>query len=164
MSDQITIRLAKLGDEPGIHKAHMRSINEVCIKDHGEDEVSGWGSRTLGDRWKQGIRENRVWVVEFMGNICGVACAIVNKRETAMIGHIQALYLTPEVLKKGVGKNLMNLMIEYVRRYHVSKVTTDSTLTAHDFYKSFGFVDVSGLKKDRIGGSVVSSYEMEMEL
>jgi hypothetical protein len=37
------IREAKPGDESLIHEAHMRSIREVCIKDHGEEEIHGWG-------------------------------------------------------------------------------------------------------------------------
>jgi len=45
------IRPARSGDEPAIHEAHMRSVREVCVKDHGEEEIRGWGNRLLGDRW-----------------------------------------------------------------------------------------------------------------
>ena len=44
------IRLARPGEEAQIHEAHMRSIREICIKDHGEEEVRGWGNRPLGNR------------------------------------------------------------------------------------------------------------------
>ena len=35
------IREARSGDEAGIHEAHMRSIREVFLKDHGLEEVIG---------------------------------------------------------------------------------------------------------------------------
>ena len=37
------IRQARFGDELGIHEAHMRSIREVCIHEHGPGEIKGWG-------------------------------------------------------------------------------------------------------------------------
>ena len=67
------IRKARPGDEPAIHEAHMRSIREVCIKDHGKDEVKGWGNRTLGDRWTVAVRDSDVWVIEGGGEIRGMA-------------------------------------------------------------------------------------------
>ena len=33
------IRKARTGDENGIHESHMRSIREVCVHDHGEEEI-----------------------------------------------------------------------------------------------------------------------------
>jgi hypothetical protein len=42
--DERIIRKAKVGDESGIHEAHMRSIREICVKDHGEEEIKGWGN------------------------------------------------------------------------------------------------------------------------
>jgi hypothetical protein len=44
------IRKAVPGEEQEIHKVHMRSIREVCVKDHGEEEIKGWGNRELGNR------------------------------------------------------------------------------------------------------------------
>jgi hypothetical protein len=54
---QLLIREARPGDESGMHEAQMRSIREVCIRDHGEEEVKGWGNRPLGDRWQKQVRE-----------------------------------------------------------------------------------------------------------
>jgi hypothetical protein len=65
------IREARPGDEAGIHEAAMRSIREICVKDHGEEEVRGWGNRPLGNRWIGAILEGYVWVVEFENTIHG---------------------------------------------------------------------------------------------
>jgi hypothetical protein len=60
--DDGLIRLARPGDEAAVHAAHMRSIREVCVKDHGEEEIRGWGFRDLGNRWVDAILRKEVWV------------------------------------------------------------------------------------------------------
>lgn len=66
------IRKAEMSDRAAIHAAHMRSIREICVKDHGPEEIKGWGFRELGDRWIEGINNGLVWVVEHRGQIHGV--------------------------------------------------------------------------------------------
>ena len=33
------VRRAQFGDQVGIHESHMRSIREICVHDHGEEET-----------------------------------------------------------------------------------------------------------------------------
>ena len=154
------IREAKPGDEAGIHESHMRSIREVCIKDHGEAEIQVWGNRPLGSRWIEAIREGYVWVVEYKGQIQGHGYLKLLEREA----HIQGLYLTPEILGKGLGKRLAALMIEVARRAKAETVSLDSTLTAHGFYRRLGFRDTGPIESSPIGGSDVRSYPMRLQL
>ena len=48
--NNLIIRLARPGEEA---QAHIRSIREICIKDHGEEEVRGWETDLLetGGLW-----------------------------------------------------------------------------------------------------------------
>ncbi len=39
IQNDITIRIAEVADAENIHHAHMRSINEICSKDHSVDEI-----------------------------------------------------------------------------------------------------------------------------
>lgn len=43
------IRRAKIEDARAIHEAHMESIREVCVRDHGHEEIKGWGFREFND-------------------------------------------------------------------------------------------------------------------
>lgn len=88
------IRKARTGDENGIHESHMRSIREVCVHDHGEEEIRGWGYRERGTRWDDAVVKGDVWVVEHEGEIKGHACIRLKNEQEA---HIYGLYLTPEV-------------------------------------------------------------------
>lgn len=90
---EIVIRAALKGEEAAIHDAHMRSIREVCVKDHGEEEIKGWGFRPLGDRWCSAIENEFVRVVEFDKKICGVGhLRIINKVNERAYAYLHALY------------------------------------------------------------------------
>jgi putative acetyltransferase len=164
ISTKPVIRKARPGDEPGIHEAHMRSIREVCVKDHGEDEVRGWGNRPLGNRWIEPIKEGHVWVIEYHNEIHGVGYIRIYAENGDQMGYIYALYITPDVIGQGLGQKLMNLMLDAARTEKVRAITLDSSLTAHDFYKKNGFKDSGPIKCTDIGGSSVRGYPMIMNL
>ena len=127
----IIIRQANPGDEAFIHKAHMRSIREVCVKDHGEDEIKGWGFRPLGIRWIDSIKNEFVRVVVYEGTICGVgSLKIVKDVEDDDYAFLHSLYLTPEVLGQGVGKELALILINEALRLNLKMIKLDSTITA----------------------------------
>lgn len=154
----IEIRLAQMNDREGIHNAHMRSIREVCVKDHG-DEVKGWGYRDLGERWIDGIRQQLVWVAARGDEIKGVAYISISEENKS--ANIHSLYLTPEVLGLGLGKKMMELMLLAAEKAKVSLVTLDSTITAHEFYKKFDFADSGPMKQNMLGGKPVTSFPMQ---
>lgn len=157
------IRSALLCDAAGIHEAHMRSIREVCVKDHGEEEVKGWGHRELGDRWTNAIKNKEVLVVEYGNKIAGVGhLRIIPEKE--VVGHLHALYLTPEVIGMGLGKAMMKRLLMMARELKAQFVELDSSITAYDFYKHFGFCDNGSVKKVEIGGHFVTAYPMKLKL
>ena len=158
-----TIRKAITGDGPGIHDSHMCSIREVCIADHGANEVSGWGNRPYGDYWETSIVDKSVhlWVVECDGRIEGHAGMRIKDPQRASVF---GLYLTPIVLGKGLGKQLLSLMISAAQREGVACITLDSTITAHRFYMKNGFVDTNTIQTGTIGGSTVRYFPMKFTL
>lgn len=154
------IRQAKPGEEKSIHEVHMRSIREVCVKDHGEDEVRGWGNRPLGDRWKKAIENGEVLVIERHGEIAGVGYLSVEKGRAVL----QSLYLAPEALGEGHGKALAQELIQKAKRKNAKEISLDSSITARDFYKKLGFVDAGAAQKHDIGGHPVTCYPMVLKL
>ena len=160
---QETIRLAVPGEEAAIHEAHMRSIREVCVKDHGKEEIKGWGYRELGDRCIDAVKRGKVWVVDQGGIIRGMGYLDLAKeqRDTAFV---YCLYLTPEVLGKGLGKRIMEKLFEEARKWKVKKILLESTITALEFYTKVGFKKTGEKQQSPIGGHLVSYYPMEMQL
>jgi GNAT superfamily N-acetyltransferase len=159
---EFIIRSARSGEEAAIHEAHMRSIREVCVKDHGESEIRGWGNRPLGNRWVDAIKTGYVWVIESSGNIYGHAYIRIFDENGNKKAHIHGLYLTPEVLGIGLGVKLAHLMLDAAKKNNVSLVTLESTLTAHEFYKKLGFADTGPMNKMEIAGDSVRYYPMDL--
>ena len=152
------IRKAQKGDEVGMHESHMRSIREVCIHDHGPEEIKGWGYRPLRPNWQVGQQPNdHIWVVEYQQKIEGHGFIRIKEKQA----YILSLYLTPTVLGQGLGKELMNRMLAVAKEAHVTAVILESTLTAHKFYQRFGFVDTQPLQKRMIAGYPVSCIPMQ---
>lgn len=157
-----TIRKAVMLDRQSIHNAHMRSIREICVKDHGQEEIKGWGYRELGDRWIEKIDNGLVWVVERQGEVQGLASIQFSDDGTS--AHIQSLYLTPDVIGLGCGRKLMTIMLDEAKARQVTFVSLDSTITAHTFYKKFGFQDSGPPRKRPIGGAPVTSIPMKLAI
>jgi putative acetyltransferase len=160
----IHIRRAVPGDEAAIHEAHMRSIREVCVKDHGEEEIKGWGFRQLGNRWIRPIKEDFVWVAELNSTVQGFAYIRMFEQNGERLAHLHGLYLTPELIGRGVGYKLATLMLSAAREQKATGITLESSLTAHEFYKRLGFADTGALIKVEINGHPVSCYPMAMKL
>lgn len=160
----ILIRVAVPGEESAIHEAHLRSIREICVKDHGEEEIRGWGVRPLENRWIEQIRSGYVWVVESFGTVQGVGHIRMFEADGKKQCYLHALYLTPDVKGKGAGKQLIKLMIVTATDLEAVSITLDSTITAKSFYERLGFVSAGEMKKVDIGGYPVTSFPMKMDL
>ena len=159
------LRVAVPGDEAGIHDAHMRSIREVCSRDHGAEEIRGWGHRELGDRWRSNILRNQIdewiWVVEKDGRIEGY---VFSRLQTDHVMYLGGLYLTPSILGQGWGQKLMDLTQQAARNAGVTRIVLQSTLTAHEFYLRRGFKDTGPLQWTEIAGYPVRNIPMTLSI
>ena len=162
--EKIQIRKAQFGDEKYIHEAHMRSIREICVKDHGQEEIRGWGYRPLDERWTEPIKTGNVWVVEKDQQIFGFGFIRFFESDGVFRAHLHALYLTPEVTGQGIGKSLADIMIKRAKDLKVKSITLESSITAHKFYLNLGFRDMEPKKQLNIGGFPVTCFPMAIEI
>ncbi|MEK7484358.1 MAG: GNAT family N-acetyltransferase [Planctomycetota bacterium] len=116
----------------------MRSIQEICRPDYSLEEIQAWGGRAYREEMRiQGIQSDFVWVVENQGKIEGFAHLkfYPEKKQAELMG----LYLTPVVLKKGLGRRLLALVEEVAREHQLQTITLKSTITALSFYRHHGY-------------------------
>ncbi|MBK9324449.1 MAG: GNAT family N-acetyltransferase [Bdellovibrionaceae bacterium] len=161
----LLVRRAAIQDAEAIHRAHMKSIQEVCSKDHSFDEITAWGHRPYRKEQRtSSIKNDLVWVIEDHGTIEGFGHLKIFEKDGLKCGHIFGLYLTPKVLCKSLGKAIVDMMIEEMKSAKVKKVTLESTITAQKFYRKMGFVDDGSQITVEIGGTAVRCYPMKMEI
>ena len=155
------IRRAKSEDAFGIHQAHMRSIQEVCSKEHTADEIKGWGQRPYReDQRLNAITNQYVWVIDNSNVIEGYGHLAINAER----GHVMGLYLVPEANGRGYGAAIVQEMIAEAKKLNATEINLESTLTAHSFYKKMGFSDYGPQATVEIGGSQVRYIPMKMIL
>jgi histone acetyltransferase (RNA polymerase elongator complex component) len=61
----------------------------------------------------------------------------------------------------GLGKKVLNNLLEIAKDWKLSFIKLDSTITARGFYKKHGFVDNGPMRKVLIGGYPVTCYPMK---
>jgi putative acetyltransferase len=164
MNDKVQVRKAKPEDAAYIHEAHMRSIHEVCSKDYSPEEVAAWGGRSFDpDRWLQSILNHHVWVIEVNKGIEGFGHIRIFKENECKLAHIHGLYLTPKATGRGAATQVLNLMLNIAKESHVTRITLESSITAHEFYKKYGFIDRSPQTTMDINGALIRCYPMVKE-
>jgi GNAT superfamily N-acetyltransferase len=162
------IRRANAEDAKNIHDAHMFSIQAVCSKDHSPEEVAAWGGRLFDAQremnWLNSIRNQHVWVVELEKKIEGYGHLRVFEKDGQVLGHIHGLYLTPTALGKKFGSQMAKLMMNEALKSKVERLTLESTITAHGFYKRIGFHDHGPMITVEIAGTPIRCFPMVMNL
>jgi tetratricopeptide (TPR) repeat protein len=159
------LRRAFGNDAPGIHEAHMKSIQELCAKDHSPEEIRAWGHRPYNESQRLwGIRNEWVWVVEEAGSIEGYAHLRVSEKNGITSGYVFGFYLTPKAIGRSLGHSLFATLHEVLVSQDASYVTLDSTITAKAFYEKRGFVAEGPEKTVEIAGTPVRCYPMKLTL
>ena len=82
-------------------------------------------------------------VLAFVGeNACGIGCL---KSINEEVGEIKRMYVDPTFRKMGVGRMILDALIETAKETGYTKVKLDSPKfmeAAHSLYRSFGFKDI----------------------
>lgn len=158
----IKIRRAVHEDSINIIKAHRRSISEVCSKDYNSDQIAVWAGRDFKvERWHQNIDNNFVWVIADEDNkIYGFGHLAIQENIKAQIA---GLYFVPEVIGKGFGKSMFQLMKQECEKNEIPLITLESSKTAKTFYKSLGFQE-EGEAFYQMGDQLIESFKMKLIL
>ena len=156
----LVIRKAIHSDALSIHAAHMKSIQEVCSSDHSIEEISAWGNRPFNKEQRiHAINNHFVYVVELENKIEGFLhfSILENRKESYVFG----LYLTKEVNGIGIGKELVNIMFDELKRNEIQNINLHSSITAHPFYLKLGFIDSSLMTTVTINQTPIRCIPME---
>ena len=153
----VSIRRAIPEDAEAVAALLIRSIREICGPDYDNDErmLASWCASKTPENMRGGIENpDNYWTVAIEdGTIAGTALMTIQ-------GNIHLCYLLPEFLHRGIGRAMLNDLIEKARMLGLNKVTLESTLTARDFYKRNAFIETG----ETLGMGIIPSFAMERDL
>ena len=160
-----TIRKARDEDAPAIHAVQMRSIREVCAKDHTAAEIAAWGNQPYNEMIRlNAIRKQVVYVVEISGQIEGYGHLGVYEKSGRKMAHIYGIYLSQAALGRKLGLELANSLISEARRTGVEKIRAEATVTAHEFMKKLGFQEERAQGSIAVGPVTIKCFPMFLSL
>ena len=135
----ITARQAVPDDATAACDVLRRSIRELCVTDHQNDEMA------LGSWLENKTTENiRAWIASPHNyavvalrdaQICGFALV-------ARDGTLRLCYLVSEVQHLGVGKTMLSALEAEASRWGLRSLQLESTLSAKSFYERNGYAKV----------------------
>ncbi len=136
MTPRILIREMRDEDAEEALTVHFNAVHRTA---------AGHYSRFILDAWAPPIDEAKIsrfrrnfyneWriVATLEGRIAGF-CALEPKN-----GELRSCYVSPEASGKGIGRSLVHSLEEEARRYNLTRLRLDSSLTALGFYQRLGF-------------------------
>lgn len=147
------IRRFKVGEESEIWTLFYETVHKVNAKDYTRQQIEAWApSAQLPKRWIQRLKQKKPFVALFEGRIIGLA-------ELENDGHIDCFYCAHDFQRKGVGKALFSKIEQEASQMGISKLFTEASITAVEFFKSRGF-EMSGKQIVEYNGEKFTNYAM----
>jgi len=137
---QITVRPAIDSDAPAACDVVRRSIRELCVEDHRNDEdiLNQWLANKTEENLRRWIvSDSSFSLVALRGErVCGFGMV----HET---GEVQLCYVAPEARFLGASDLILRELEQQGRRWGLSKLFLTTTTVAKKFYERRGWI-VSG--------------------
>ncbi|ACS86776.1 GNAT family N-acetyltransferase [Musicola paradisiaca] len=128
----ITIRKARRDDAPAAFDIRNRAIRHGCRNDYSAEQLQRWTDGPLSEGFANTVTHH-FYVAEITGVV--VATGMIN----LYTGMIDALFVKPEVMGKGVGKQVLHHLETLAHTAGLREVRLDASLNAAPFYRAQGF-------------------------
>jgi putative acetyltransferase len=129
----IRVREFRPGDEPMLHEVFFSAVHEVACRDYTQEQVDTWAPRDHDpEAWAQRMRGIRPFVAEEGGAILGYA-------DLQADGYIDHFFVAGGAGGRGVGRRLMERLLERAGELRLTAMHSHVSLTAQPFFARFGF-------------------------
>ena len=153
-----TVRRATEEDCEAILRVHSRAIREVAGSHYTLEEIEAWARPRKPEHYVESIRNEEFYVAEEDGAVIGFGT--LNQKQ----GEIEAVYVSPEVVRRGVGKALLQELEEKAKDLGIKSLKMDASLNAVPFYESAGYESQKEMKHRLASGVEIGCVLMTKEL
>ncbi len=128
------IRKATAKDAESICRMHTASIRELCKSHYTQGQIEEWTDALRPDRYVAAMELFEFMVAEVEGEILGLCVLDLDNAE------LNALYVAPWTIGKGIGRELMAVAEELARKRGLAQLWLRATLNSVSFYEGVGYV------------------------
>ncbi len=153
-----TVRRAREEDGESIWRVHTRAIREIARSHYTLEETEAWAGPRKPEHYVESIRNNEFYVAEEDGAVIGFGA--LNQKQ----GEIEALYVSPEVAGRGVGKAILQELEGRAKDLGIKSLRMDASLNAVPFYESAGYEQQREMKHRLASGVEIDCVLMTKEL
>ncbi len=153
-----TIRRAREIDCEAILRVHLRAIREIAKSHYTLEEIEAWARPRKPQHYAESIRNKEFYVAEENGFVIGFGAL------NQMQGEIEAVYVNPEVVRRGIGNAILQKLEERARGLNIELLKMDASLNAVPFYKSAGYESQKKTKHRLTSGVEIGCVLMTKEL
>jgi N-acetylglutamate synthase-like GNAT family acetyltransferase len=154
----IAVRRAREEDCEGIWRVHTRAIREIANSHYTPAETESWASPRQPEHYVESIRNKEFYVAEEDGAVIGFGTLDHKQNE------IEAVYVSPEVVRRGVGSAILRRLEERARELGIKSLKMDASLNAVPFYQSAGYESQKEMKHRLASGVEIGCVLMTKEL
>jgi len=150
----IAIRDYIEADANALWQLFFNTVRTINRKDYSQEQVEAWASGQYNaDYWTKRMKGLSPFVAELNGVIVGYT----DLQEDGLIDHF---FCHHEYQGQGVGKALMNHVMQVGQLRGVKRYYSEVSITARPFYEHFGFQVVKETLAD-MDGQQLKYYQVE---
>jgi GNAT superfamily N-acetyltransferase len=127
------IRKACASDAAAAWEIRNASILSQCKGHYPPESLAIWTNGEINEQFIEFVVEH--FYVATVNNVV-VGTGMID----CITGRLDAIMVLPDMMRHGIGKQMVSFLEDIGRAAGLTKLTLDSTLIAADFYRSCGFV------------------------
>jgi GNAT superfamily N-acetyltransferase len=127
------IRKARADDAAVAWEIRNAAILSQCKGHYPPESLAIWAKGEITDGFIQFVVE-QLYVATVNDAVVGTGTVDCNT------GRLDDVFVRPDMMRRGIGKQMVSFLEEIGRAASLTKLTLDSTLNAAEFYRSCGFV------------------------
>lgn len=148
------IRSYQPGEEEELHQLFFDTVHNVNQRDYTAEQLRAWAPQPYNSvNWASRVQQSEPFVALHNEQIVGFA-------DVQSDGYIDFFFCHSQYQGKGVGKALMNYLLNTGRRYGVKRFYANVSKTAQPFFLHYGFT-VLQQQQIEVRGQVLTNYLME---
>ncbi len=151
------IRRYKPGEEIQLMEVFVSSVRENAANYYSREQLQAWAPNSIDrEEWKNKMHRINPFVILDNDKILGYA-------DLQSSGYIDHFFVRGGYSGKGIGKQLMNFLLQKAKEKHITELSSDVSLAAQPFFKKFGFKTIRS-KKVEVRGVELENALMKKDM